>query len=201
MTRFPLAIVAALAAGPALAQDHREMGAHVHGVTTAEIAVEGSRVEIDLRAPGMDIAGFEYAAESAADRDALQAAILQLARATDVVTFPEAAGCRLTEVVAHVHGDDNDGHDDDHGGHDDDHDDHADHGEHDDHGDHDHRAGHSEFHVTYGFDCAAPEALTQIKFPFFDRFPNAQEIEAQYVTDTTAGAVEIGRNSGTLTLK
>ena len=63
-----LTTLAALSlAAPALAQTTREMAAHVHGVSKAEIAVEHGTVKIDLLSPGMDIVGFEHAADSAGD--------------------------------------------------------------------------------------------------------------------------------------
>ena len=45
------------------------------------------------------------------------------------------------------------------------------------------------------------EALTTIGLPFFDRFAQAQEIEAEYVTGAVAGAAEIARDAGVLTLE
>ncbi|MEC7300795.1 MAG: DUF2796 domain-containing protein [Pseudomonadota bacterium] len=216
-----LTLAAATLAFPAVAQDSREMEAHVHGVSKAEIAVEHGVVQINIHAPGMDIVGFEYAATSAEDKDAVEAAIRTFLMPENVVTLPKVAGCRLTEVLAHLHGDDHD-HDDadahmagDHDkhdheehaeeGHDHDHDhaeDHAkddhDHEGHDDHAD---DAQHSEFHVSYAFACEDEDALTTIVFPFFDRFGNAQEIEAQYVTETGAGQAEVTRDAPELTLE
>ncbi len=214
MKRFSTTALAslALATGPLLAQDdHREMGAHVHGVSTLELALEGGILEIDLRSPGMDIVGFEYAATSDADKDAVEAAIRSMLIPENIVTLPEAAECRLTEVLSHLYADDQDHDHEDHAeddghDHDNDHEDHADGEEHahEEHAEDDHDredgAVHSEFHVSYAFDCAHPEELTTIGFPFFQAFENAQEIEAQYVTETGSGAAEIGRDGAELTL-
>ena len=209
MKRFSTTALASLvvAASPLMAQDddHREMDAHVHGVSTLELAVEDSTLEINLLSPGADIVGFEYVAEREADKDAIEAAIRTMLMPENIVTLPEAAGCRLTEVVAHLHAgehdhDDMDEHEDDHD-HEHDKDDHAEDADHEHDHDHDEGAGHSEFHVSYVFDCAAPEALTTIGFPFFEAFDNAQEIEAQYVTDAGAGSAEIGRDDAELTLE
>jgi len=215
-----LASVASAAATPLLAQESREMEAHVHGVSTVEIAVEGHDVEIDLLSPGMDIVGFEYEASSDTDKDAVEAAIRVLLMPENVLTLPDAAECRLTEVLAHLHSGDHghgegEGHEDhaegedhDHVDHDDhaegedhdhDHDDHEDHAEGEDHG-HEEGAQHSEFHASYSFACEHPEELTAIAFPFFERFGNGQEIEAQYVTEAGAGSAEIGRDAPDLSL-
>ncbi|SDW07006.1 Protein of unknown function [Albimonas donghaensis] len=203
---------AILVAAPLHAQDKREMEAHEHGVSTLELAVEGGEVAINLTSPGADIVGFEYAASSDADKDAVEAAIRVLLTPENVVTLPDAAECRLTEVLAHLHGGGD--HDEDehgHGDHEDHADDHADEAHHDDghgddhgdeHGD-DHEAGaeHSEFHVRYRFACEHPEDLTALAFPFFERFGAAKEIEAQYVTDAGAGSAEITRDAAELSLK
>lgn len=180
-----LALATATLALPAAAQDTRGMDAHVHGVSTVEIAIEHGTVGIDLLSPGMDIVGFEYAASAAEDKDAVEAALRTLLVPETVVTLPEAAGCRLTEVLAHLHTGD---HDHDH--------DHAEH-------DHDHadKAQHSEFHVSYAFACEDEAALTAIAFPFFDSFAGAQKIAAHYVTEAVAGQADVGRDAPTLTLE
>jgi hypothetical protein len=191
MKPFILSLAALSIAIPAFAQEKRETDAHVHGVTTAEVAVEHGRIEIDLKSPGMDIVGFEYAARTPEDRDAVDAAIRTFLSPEQIVTLPDATGCRLTEVLAHVHAGD-DEHDE---GHDDDHD-------HKDHADSEEAGGeHSAFHVTYAFACDDEDAITSVGFPFFERFDNAQEIEAQFVTETGADTAELTRGAPELILE
>lgn len=186
-----------------LAQETRQLDAHEHGVSAAQISIEGQTLVIDLHAPGMDIVGSEYAAESASDRDAVAEAIRKMAQPQMIVSLPDAAGCRVDEVLAHLHSKD-DRHDDmdahaegeDHAH---DHDADEQHTE-DDH-EHDKAdAQHSEFHARYEFTCDTPDALTEIAFPFFDAYTNAMEIEAQYVTDASAGSAEITRDAPSLSL-
>ena len=190
MKRTVLTLAAASISAPALAHDKREMDAHVHGVTVAEIAVEHGVIEISLLSPGMDIVGFEYEATSAEDKDAVETAIRHFLVPEDIVILPEAAGCRLTEVRAHLNSNDHD-HDHDHG---------------EEHADHIHEkpadgAGHSEFRISYAYACDDEEALTSIGFPFFERFENAQEIDARYVTETRAGSAELSRDAFVLKLE
>lgn len=206
MTRILLGTALAAAALPALAQQSREMGAHVHGVSTVQIAMEAGTLVIDIFSPGMDVVGFEHPAESAEDRAAIANAVAQLTRAGEIVTLDAAAGCLLMEVLAHLHGEDHDHEEahahmagEDHGDHD--HGDETaasaeDHGDHDHDHDHDHSeeaAGeiHSEFHARYVYDCADPAALTTVGFPFFDAFAGAEEIEALFVTEAGAGMAEL----------
>ena len=207
MKTIHLALLASAAVSALSAQETREMGAHVHGVSTLELAVEHGLVEMNLLSPGMDIVGFEYGAETKADKDAVETAIRTLLTPENIVTLPEAAECRLTEVLAHLHGHDHHHEEDEGDGHAEEagHDNHATGEAHDDHAEgegHDHEDGaeHSEFHVRYKFACDHPEELTKIAFPFFERFGNAQEIEAQYVTEAGNGAAEIGREAAELTL-
>lgn len=230
MKHTTLAIFAATMAAPAAAEETRGMGAHVHGVSTVEIAVEDGVMELDLRAPGMDIVGFEHEATSPGDKDAVEDAIRMFLTPEDIVTLPEGAGCRVTEVLAHLHsGGDDHGHEHGHAGeegHDhgegEDHDHEHEHAEGEDH-DHDHEhaegedhdhdhadgddhahdggAGHSEFHVRYRFTCEDGAALTSVGFPMFGQFENAGKIEAQYVTGTGAGAAELTRGSAVLTFE
>ncbi len=200
MRTIQLALLASVAAAPLLAQESREMGAHVHGVSTLELAVEDGLLEMNFTSPGADIVGFEYAASTDKDKDAVEAAIRTMLLPENIVTLPEAAECRLTEVLAHLHsgdhGPDEDAEHDHAESEDHDHEEHAE-GE----GDaHEGGAEHSEFHARYIFACEHPENLTTVGFPFFETFENAQEIEAQFVTEAGAGAAEIGRAAAELTL-
>ncbi|EBA06205.1 zinc uptake protein ZrgA [Sagittula stellata] len=210
MKTLTTALVLSVSATALMAQENRELGAHVHGVTEVKIAVEGNEVEILFEAPGMDIVGFEHVASSDADKAAVDAALALLGDPASSVVLDVAAGCTLEEAEAemmaeehHDHDEAHEDHDDDHAGEDDHgHDDHdEDHAEdedgaHEDHGE----ATHSAFEVHYHFVCDTPEALTTVSFPFFATFPNAEEIEAEYVTDAGAGAAEITGDAPQLVL-
>lgn len=207
MKRIALTALAGLAAPMAMAEEQRGMGAHEHGVSQLELAIEDGTLTLALRAPGADIVGFEHAARSDEDKAAVDAALSLLRQPEAVFALPEAAGCTLVEADAGLEGEGDHGHEDEHGHDDHDHDDHG-HDEHDHeahgHEDHDHEhgaheehaheeghGGHSEFHAMYVFTCADTAALTEIALPFFQSFPNAQEVTAQYVTDSGVGAAEV----------
>ena len=55
-----LAAGMACAALPASAEEHRQLGAHVHGHGRLNIAIEGNTISMELEVPGMDIVGFEH---------------------------------------------------------------------------------------------------------------------------------------------
>lgn len=191
MKSVALALLGLAMAGPAHAQSHRELDAHVHGVTTLELAMEGGVVEMTFRAPGMDIVGFEHAPHTDADKGAIDAALQVMRTPATLVTLPEAADCQLTQAQVQHHAGDPDGDAEPAG--------HAAEETHDhDAGD---GGGHSTFEASYTFACRHPDALDRIAFPFFAQFPNAREIEARYVTDAGAGTAEIGRDTAGLALK
>lgn len=192
MKSISAALLASTLATPMAAQVTRDMDAHEHGVSTLEIAIEGQSVSISLTAPGMDLVGFEYEAETNADKAAIDSALKLLAEPANVVQIPETAECAMTETEAHLADD----HDEEHGG-----EEHAHEDEHSHENEHDDGDGHTEFHAHYGFTCVAPEAVTEVTFPYFDQFENAQEIEVVYVTDQGAGTAEATRATPSVRLK
>ena len=188
----------AITATPVLAEETRQLDAHEHGVGQLDIAIDGQQVAMDLYAPGADIVGFEYAAESDADLAAVDSAATTLAGPLDLFVLPEAAGCSVVTAAAGLeseedhddHGDEHDeqGHDD----HDDDHD--------EGHDDHASETGHTEFHAEYLLTCANPSAITEINFAYFDTFPNALEVEVQIISDAGATSFEVERDAPVLNL-
>ena len=173
MIRPLSAALVVLSATALQAEETRQLDAHEHGVGQLDIAFDGTQIAMELHAPGADIVGFEYAAESAADRAKIDDAVAILARPLDLFALPAAAGCSVVQASASLESEedhDDHGHEDhDHDAHD--HDKHAEHAEdkhdHDDHAeaehkhdDHDHE-DHAEAehkHDDHGHDDHAEEA-------------------------------------------
>ncbi len=198
MTKFVSAAVICLGASVVHAEEARQLDAHEHGVGQLNIAIDAQQIAIELHAPGADIVGFEYAAQSSEDRGAVDEAVARLARPLDLFGFPEAAACGVVEARAslEIEGE--------HAEHEEEAHDHAEH-KHDDH-DHDHadhaeEAGHSEFHAEYLLTCADPAQATLITFAYFDAFPNARELEVQLITDRGATAAEVTKAAPVLDLR
>ncbi len=186
-----------LLASPVLAGETRELDAHEHGVSSLNIAVEGSTIAMELHAPGADIVGFEHAAKSEEDRAAVEAAVALLAQPLALFEMPQSAACSVVKAAAALEGEEP--HDDHDHAHDEaKHDDHADH----DHDAHDHagEATHSEFHAEYTLNCENPAEITQITFNFFERFENAKEVDVQVITGSGAQAFEVERAAPVLEL-
>ena len=72
-------------------EDHRELGPHVHGHGTLNIAVDDKAVSMELEVPGMDLVGFEHAASTEDQKAAVDKAKAQLDKAAGRLL---AAGCR-----------------------------------------------------------------------------------------------------------
>lgn len=173
-------LIAILLPVSAFAQETRDLGAHEHGHSTLNIAFEGNRIAMELEAPGADIIGFEYAAQSAEDRAKLDAAIAELSKPLSLFALPDAAGCTVVSSTAGLHGAD---------------DNHADH----DHGTTDHPS-HAEFHAEYMLSCENPAAIDRIDFSYFQTFPNAQEVDVQMISDKGAQGYEVTRDAPVLDL-
>lgn len=167
------------AAAFAAEEGHTEHGAHQHGHGSFEMAIEKTVVSIELRAPGVDIVGFEHPAASEQEKAAVEAAKAKLADPLAMFGVPKDAQCVVTAADVHVH----------EGAHDDDDKPGAD-GAAAAKGDaavkdsgHAHEHGHSNFHAKYTLTCRAPQAIKSLDFAFFAAFAGAQELEVVAVSE------------------
>lgn len=183
LTSF-LICTTALASLPALAEDARQLDAHVHGAGALNIAIEGALMAIELEIPGFDLVGFEYEASREEDKAAVRAALVTLSDPLNIMALPEAAGCAVTDAAVDIETE-GEGHDDH--GHDD-HDDHSGDKDHDAHAEGE--ASHNEYHAAYLLTCDDVSALTSLELTYFAQFDNAEELEVQVVTDKGAFLME-----------
>jgi hypothetical protein len=165
---------------PAHARERREAGPHQHGHGTLNIAIEGSRVSMELEVPGNDIVGFEQAAKTKAQRAAVAKAKSQLGAPLSLFRLPANAGCAVKEATVKIESEGKD--DKKKAGH-----------EHDD-------RGHSEFHAEYTLECGTIINLTSIEFPYFSLFKSAEELEVNVITPKGQIKFEVERNKPRLEL-
>src|SRR5271166_4176907 len=90
---FVFAGIVTCIAFSAAAEEHRQLGAHVHGHGRLNIAIEDKTVSIELEAPGADIVGFEHEATTRAQGTAIEKAKATLAAGLSLFTPAAAAGC------------------------------------------------------------------------------------------------------------
>jgi len=179
---FALAALAAvsLASAPARAEEeHRELGPHVHGHGTLNVAVENERVEMELVVPGMDIVGFEHAAKTDAQKAVLEKARRELEKPLTLFKLPASAGCSLANAKIAIEAEQH--HDDEHDAHDE-------------------HAGHNQFHVTYALNCTKPANLTSIDFIYFNTFAGAHDLTVNVVTAKAQSSYEVSRDEPSLDL-
>jgi len=162
---------------------HRELGPHQHGHGTLNIAIEGGRVSMELDVPGADIVGFEHAATTKSQRDAVDKAKAQLAAPLSLFATPKSAACSVKEANVKIEGAepkdaaakpaDN-----------------AKAAQHE----------HSDFNADYVLECTSIDKLTSIEFPYFRVFPAAEELEVNLVTQKGQSKFEVKRSKPRLSL-
>jgi Protein of unknown function (DUF2796) len=177
-------ILAILATGGAGADERRELGAHEHGHSTLNIAIEGTSVAMELIAPGVDIVGFEHEAKSTQDKAALEAAEAKLADPLSLFAMPAEAGCTVQTATVAIEGEEH----------------HHEQADHESGEEHAGEAEHNEFHGEYQLACAEPDALGTIRFGYFEAFPNAMEVEVNVITEKGQSSFEVERRAPTLDL-
>ncbi len=168
---WALVLSASLASHAAAAEEHRELGPHVHGHGVLNIAMEGTRVSLDLDVPGMDIVGFEHAPAGADQQATVTKSEAQLSKALELFKLPDAARCKVTDAKVTIeapenHADDKQGHD---AGHE----------------------GHRDYNATYVLECTKPEAITTIEFEYFKHFKNAHGLTVNVVSDKSQNTYEV----------
>jgi hypothetical protein len=186
-TACGVALAGALVTTAAFAEERRELSAHVHGHSSLAIAVEGSRVTMELHAPGMDILGFEHGPATDEQKAALEQAKAALADPLRLFVLPQAAGCKATaaavelETEEHAHEEGAEHHKE------------AEQAEEEHEGEEHEASGHAEFEAAYALDCKDPTELASITFDFFDRFAGAQEVEVTLLTERGQTAYKVTR--------
>ncbi len=171
----PLLLALPLALLPlaiAHADDHGSLDKHEHGVSSLNVALEGSKLEIELESPAMNIVGFEHVASSDEDKAKLASAQTALEKPLELFALPAAAGCVVqeAEVESPLFG--NDDHDEMHSdakGH-----------------------VHSDIDADYELTCSKPEALNALSLaPFFKQFPGTTKMLVQLIAPTGQKGAEL----------
>ena len=146
------------------------LAAHVHGLATLDIALEGQRLELQLNSPAMNIVGFEYQPNSAADKKTVADAERTLKNEQLLFKLSQDAQCALSSVNIE---NDLTGHTEEH-----------------EQATHSDEHKHSDIQVSYTFNCAKPNKLTSIDLAgFFTAFPLTEKIHLQLITaETQQGA-------------
>jgi hypothetical protein len=86
-----------------LAAEKRHFEAHVHGVGEINIAVEGSKADVEFRAPAENVMGFEHEAKSESDKKKRAAALRTVqTKMSQMVLFDPKLSCKFSETKTAV---------------------------------------------------------------------------------------------------
>jgi hypothetical protein len=171
------------------AAEKRRHDPHVHGVAEINIAVEGSKAQVEFRAPAESVMGFEHEAKSETDKKKRDAALGALQTNKDqLVQFDSQLGCKASQMKtaivepkeerskeqpAKVKG----GHQDQK------------------------KSGeHREVHGTYTVVCDKSLAGTRVKFGVSKVFRDIQETKVQVVGDSGQSGATIKKDKGDVKL-
>ena len=162
--------------------ERREVGAHVHGAGTLSIAIEGSKISMDLSAPANDILGFEHQPTTPQQTLTLATAKEVLANPLAVIEFPVAAGCTIESAnVAFNAAAPADASKPEKNSAE--------------------PSGHADFDVDYVLTCKAVDKITALTFPYFKQFLGAQKLTVTLATDKGQSQYDVTRENPSLTLK
>jgi len=78
-------------------------GAHSHDTAEINIAVDGTKGDIELHVPAMGVVGFEHVATTAADKKKQADALAGLkAKISQIVLLDAAAGCKISPKTVEI---------------------------------------------------------------------------------------------------
>jgi hypothetical protein len=164
--------------------EHREHGAHEHGAATLTVAWSGPEMEVELDTPGFNLFGFEYEPSTEADLQIVEEAVLALQRG-DLLAFNPEAACQMIEATVATEWD--------HG---------EEHAEEEEHSEEAEGETHSDVQAHFNLVCNSPEDIRSLDLaPLFERFPNLESLEAQWVSGSGQSAAELSAESSLLSLE
>jgi hypothetical protein len=187
-TRTRADVFLSLFAVSCLSQSHAQqanLGAHVHGVSELNIDIEGNKLEMQLRAPAINIVGFEHKARTEQHIRKVKQSEVKLNDHKALFSF-SSGGCRLTQAKIDLSdliknkttGKDTHTHD---------------HHKNDDlsHEHEDVHADHSEIVAHYSYNEEDIDELSSLSFGFFYVFSAMQQINAIWITTSGQGTVPL----------
>lgn len=157
---------------------------HVHGNASIFLVLEEKTLTIEFTAPLHDLAGFEHAPKSAADKKVLAQLREALGKPQAVVSVPASAGCTTRDVMIEGMGIDRDAHG---------HDDERHHGQ-----DHHH---HADVIATYTLACTALKSLRTVNVRAPMTFPSITSVDVTVLGPGTQFARKLTQANSVLRLR
>lgn len=164
----PMSVLAASASAHALS-------AHVHGVATLQVAVDGKTLFINFSSPLDNLLGFEHKARNEAERKQVQKMINQFYK-TNLLMPTASAQCKLSHVDLHspvikkktgasTH-------------------------QHEEH-EHEEHTDHADLDAEFQYNCHYVKGLRDLKVNLFKAFPNLHELNVEIVSGRGQSATQL----------
>jgi hypothetical protein len=170
---------------------------HVHGEAEIFIAIDGSKISIEMESPAANILGFEHPAKTAKEKILLAQSINTLQQYTVISTFPNASCQQVSATISSPFEDSNgkDNHKKEKRHTEADHEKHHDtaHGSHN-HGHKRDDDSHTEFHMAYELTCKHPEVIKSAVITAFTHFSGLEKITVNWLTADKQGSWETRAN-------
>jgi len=153
---------------PTPVSETRSADSHTHGDASLALVLENGRVTAEFETPLFNLLGFEHAANTNAQKDAVSKAEANLSRPAEMIVFNREARCMAAETALVKLGPrDDEEHDHDHEDHDEDHSDHKD------------------VLLSYQFTCKNADALKNVTVNLFEYFENLTTLDLVYLGPNT----------------
>jgi hypothetical protein len=167
------------------AAEKRRHEAHEHGVAEINIAIEGSKADVEFRAPAESVMGFEHEAKSESDKKKRDAALKAVqTKMTQMVLFDPKLSCKFSEVKTAVVEEGGEAGKTQPGK-----DGHA-------HKDEKKTAEHREVRASVSVSCDKPLAGSRVKFGVSKLFPALHETKVQVLGDAKQSGATIKKDKG-----
>ena len=155
MRLLPLALwgLSCVVVVAAQAQVVRQLGPHVHGVTTVDIALDGDVLDVAVSAPAINMLGFERPPQTAQERDHLARVLSAWRQPAGWLQPADAAACALTTATVQPHGLDAD----------------------------QPHTGHADIDAHYRYRCSASGHLDHLDLHLTDRYPATHRVVVNLV--------------------
>ena len=148
-------------------------GAHQHGHSQLQVAVEGDRLDLIFTSPAQNLAGFERDARTPEEEARLETIRKWLE--TNPLIDTASASCSVIDAVARQSGSDGDQQHQEH------------HHDHDDHKD----EGHREYEISQQLNCQDLTAEDRFNAVVMAQFPGIEVLSVQWVSEEGQGSVRL----------
>lgn len=167
------------------AAEKRRHEAHTHGVAEVNIAIDGSKADVEFRAPAESVMGFEHEAKSESDKKKRDAALRTVqTKMNQMVVFDPKLSCKFSEVktaIVEEKGEPGKTQSDK-----------SAHG----HKDQKKTAEHREVRATFSAACDKTLAGSRVTFGVHKTFPAIGEIKVQVLGDAKQSGATIKKDKG-----